>query len=157
MLEIKYININELKEYSNNAKIHTEEQITQIMNSIKEFGFNDPIALDKDNIIIEGHGRLFAAKRLKLNTIPVIYLNDLNEEQIKAYMLVHNQLTMNTGFDFGILEKELESIKNINMVNYGLKKLDDMLLDFENEETDNNNIKKNKKITCPHCGHEFTN
>ena len=63
-LMIEYVNVSELKPYLNNAKIHTEEQIEQIMESIKEFGMNDPIAVWKDNEIIEGHGRLEACKKL---------------------------------------------------------------------------------------------
>lgn len=72
VLKILYLNISEIKEYENNSKEHPEWQISQIANSIKKFGFNDPIAIDENNIIIEGHGRYLAAKKLGLNKIPCI-------------------------------------------------------------------------------------
>lgn len=71
---IEQINPNELKPYKNNAKIHTEEQVGQIIRSIQEFGFNDPIAVDENNMIIEGHGRQLAAIRLGLFQVPCIRL-----------------------------------------------------------------------------------
>lgn len=118
-LRIEYVNVSKLKPYLNNAKIHTEEQIEQIMESIKEFGMNDPIAVWKDNEIIEGHGRLEACKKLGMEEVPIIRLDDLTDEQRKAYMNVHNQLTMNTGFDIEKLAKEIQDIKNIDMGLFG--------------------------------------
>ena len=114
-LKIEYVDIKSIKMYSNNAKLHPEEQIQQIKNSILEFGFNDPIAVWKDNEIIEGHGRLEAAKQLGMETIPIIRLDDLTDEQRKAYALIHNQLTINTGFDIELLSAELEEIGSIDM------------------------------------------
>lgn len=118
-LKIEYIKTNKLKEYANNAKIHTAEQIEQIKQSIQEFGMNDPIAVWKDNEIIEGHGRLLACKELEIEEVPIIRLDALTDEQRKAYMNVHNQLTMNTGFDFEKLAKELAEITNIDMEKFG--------------------------------------
>lgn len=110
-LKVEYIPINEIKPYENNAKIHTEEQIEQIKRSIEEFGMNDPIGIwGKDNIIIEGHGRLMALQELGYEEVPVIRLDDLTDEQRRAYTLIHNQTTMNTGFDLDILNEELQSI-----------------------------------------------
>lgn len=114
-LKIEYVDIKSIKMYSNNAKLHPKEQIQQIKNSILEFGFNDPIAVWKDNEIIEGHGRLEAAKQLGMETIPIIRLDNLTDEQRKAYALIHNQLTMNTGFDLEVLQIELDSINTIDM------------------------------------------
>ena len=98
-LTIEYLPIGDLKAYERNAKLHPAEQIQQIKTSIQEFGFNDPVAVWNDNEIIEGHGRLIAAKELGYTEIPVIRLDSLTDEQRKAYMLVHNKLTMDTGFD----------------------------------------------------------
>lgn len=109
----------ELKPYANNAKIHTEEQIEQIKKSIKEFGMNDPIAIWKNNEIIEGHGRLIACSELGIDTVPVIRLDELTDEQRKAYMLVHNKLTMDTDFDLDVLKEELDDIVSIAMDKYG--------------------------------------
>ena len=118
-LQIEYIDIEKLKKYKRNAKIHTEEQIEQIKTSIEEFGMNDPIAVWKNNEIIEGHGRLEACKEAGLKEVPIIRLDNLTDEQRKAYMLVHNQLTMNTGFDLDILQEELDGIGSIDMDVFG--------------------------------------
>ncbi len=114
-MEIQLINIDEIIPYENNAKLHPKEQIEQIKKSILEFGNNDPIAIDKDNIIIEGHGRLLALKELGYKEVEVIRLGHLTEEQRKAYTLIHNKLTMNTEFDLDILMSELEDIDFIDM------------------------------------------
>lgn len=128
-LKIVKINIEDLKPYKNNAKIHTQEQIEQIKKSIKEFGMNDPIAVwGKDNIIVEGHGRLEALKQLGYTEVDCIRLDHLTDEERKAYTLAHNKLTMNTDFDFDILYDELASIEDIDMSDFGFD------LDFEDEE-----------------------
>lgn len=128
-MEIVKININNLKPYKNNAKVHTPEQIDQIKKSIQEFGMNDPIAVwGKDNLIVEGHGRLEALKQLGYNQVDCIRLDHLTDEERKAYTLAHNKLTMNTDFDFDILNEELENITDIDMSDFGFD------LDFEDEE-----------------------
>ena len=104
-LKVEYIPIEDIKPYEKNAKIHTDEQIEQIKKSIEEFGMNDPIGIWRDNIIIEGHGRLMACKELGMTEVPVIRLDDLTDDQRKAYTLIHNQTTMNTGFDLDILNE----------------------------------------------------
>ena len=118
-LTIVYEDINLLKPYKHNAKIHTPEQIQQIKKSIKEFNFNDPIAVDEDNTIIEGHGRLLAAKELGMKEVPVIFLYGLTDQQKKAYILAHNQLTMNTGFDMDVLADEINRITAFDMGDFG--------------------------------------
>lgn len=118
-LKIEYVDIGDLKTYANNAKIHTAEQIEQIKKSIEEFGMNDPIAVWKNNEIIEGHGRLIACTELGYEKVPIIRLDDLSDEERRAYMLVHNKLTMNTDFDIDILEQEIEEIRNIDMNAFG--------------------------------------
>ena len=120
-LKVEYVPTESIKTYVNNAKIHTAEQIEQIKKSIQEFGFNDPIAVWKDNEIIEGHGRLIAALELGIEELPIIRLDNLTDEQRRAYTLVHNKLTMNTDFDFSLLEMELEAITNIDMGDFGFE------------------------------------
>ena len=119
-MEIIKVKIEEIIPYGNNAKLHPQEQIKQIMKSIQEFGNNDPIAIDENNMIIEGHGRYEALKQLNYKEVECIRLSHMSEEQKKAYILVHNQLTMNTGFDLDILNEELKSIGKINMGDYDL-------------------------------------
>ena len=118
-LKIEYMSTDELKPYERNAKIHTDEQVEQIKKSIQEFGMNDPIAIWKNNEIIEGHGRLIACSELGIDQVPVIRLDDLTDEQRRAYMLVHNQLTMNTDFDIDLLNMELDDITDIDMSDFG--------------------------------------
>ena len=126
-LKVEYIPIEGLTPYENNAKIHTPEQIEQIKQSIEEFGMNDPIGIwGKENLIVEGHGRLMACRELGMKEIPVIRLDELTDDQRKAYTLVHNQTTMNTGFDLDILNEELNNI-NLDMSGYGFDlELDDI-------------------------------
>lgn len=116
-LQIERMSLDEIKAYPNNAKIHTAEQIEQIKESIRSFGFNDPIAI-WHNEIVEGHGRFIAAQELGFKEIDVIRLDELSDEQRRAYMLVHNKLTMNTGFDMELLEFELENI-DMDMEQFG--------------------------------------
>ena len=122
-LKIEYVPISELKAYVNNAKEHPAEQVEQIKKSILEFGMNDPIAVWKDNEIIEGHGRLLACSELGgvYSTVPIIRLDHLSDEQRKAYALVHNKLTMNSDFNLDLLNMELEDIADIDMEDFGFK------------------------------------
>lgn len=118
-MKIESINLSEIIPYENNAKLHPKEQIQQIVQSIKKFGNNDPIAIDENNVIIEGHGRYQALKELGYEEVEVIKLTHLSEEQKKAYILAHNKLTMNTGFDIDILQQELDGILDIDMSEFG--------------------------------------
>lgn len=124
-LAVEYVDILSLSKYKNNAKIHTQEQIEQIKASIKAFGFNDPLGVWK-NEIVEGHGRYMACLELGIKEVPVIRLDHLNDAERKAYIIAHNKLTMNTGFDMEILMREIEDIK--------LEGLDIELTGFEADE-----------------------
>lgn len=153
-MEIIKIKIGDLKPYEKNAKIHTEKQIEQIKNSIEEFGMNDPIAVwGKDNLIIEGHGRLEALKQLGYEEVECIRLDHLTDEERKAYTLAHNKLTMNTDFDFDILEQELGEIDTIDMSDFGFIT---EVIDWENvDELSEETYEKPEKemLECPHCHH----
>lgn len=128
-MQIELINIDDIIPYENNAKLHPKEQIEQIKKSILEFGNNDPIAIDKNNVIVEGHGRLLALKELGYKEVEVIKLGHLTDEQRKAYTLIHNKLTMNTDFDIEVLESELAAINIIDMSDF------DFDLNIEMEES----------------------
>lgn len=132
-MKIQKIRIEDVKPYRNNAKLHPISQIEQIKKSILKFGNNDPIAIDENNVIIEGHGRYQALKELGYKEVEIILLNHLSGEQKRAYILIHNKLTMNTGFDLDILSEELKKIKSIDLgcFNFGGELVGD---DEETEE-----------------------
>ena len=137
-LKIEYVDINSIRPYEKNAKLHPEEQIEQIKKSIEQFGMDDPIGIWKDEIV-EGHGRLIACKKLGYTEVPIIRLDHLTDEERKAYTLAHNKLTMNSDFDFNILDSELAEI-DIDMSEFGFKELDinmdDYGTDFELKDGD---------------------
>lgn len=136
-LKIEYVPIDTLTPYDHNAKIHTPEQVDQIKESIQEFGMNDPIAVwGKDNLIIEGHGRLMACKELGMKEVPIIRLDGLTDEQRRAYTLVHNQTTMTTGFDLDILNEELEKIDSIDMSGFGFDEINTDDMDIKEDDFD---------------------
>lgn len=105
-MNIVYKNIKELKPYKKNAKKHSKEQVEQIANSIEEFGFIQPVIIDSNNCVVAGHGRILGAKEAGLKQVPTVMLEDLTEEQIKAYRLVDNKLN-ESDWDFSLLDEEL--------------------------------------------------
>ena len=92
--------------YARNSRTHNDEQVAQIIASIKEFGFTNPILIDKDNVIIAGHGRLMAAQRMGLTEVPVIKLPHLTETQRRALVIADNKIAMNAGWDEEMLQLE---------------------------------------------------
>lgn len=158
-LRIETMRIDDLIPYVGNAKQHTDKQVDQIAASISEFGMNDPIAIwhnpDGDPIIVEGHGRLLALKKLGRETVECINLDHLTDSQRKAYTLIHNQLTMNTGFDLEKLSIELENVSsdfdmdfygfNLPEIDFDMNKVPDLSED-EYDEPEHDMCK------CPQCG-----
>lgn len=134
-MKIEKIAIKEIKTNENNAKLHPQWQIDQIKESIVQFGNNDPIAIDENNVVIEGHGRLMALEQLGYEEAEIIRLEHLTEEQKSAYILAHNKLTMNTDFDLEILDEELGKIKSIDMQDFGFE----LSLDVEEIEVEEDN------------------
>lgn len=140
-MKIEIVNIHDLIPYGNNAKEHPKEQIEQIKKSIIDFNNNDPIAIDENNVIIEGHGRYEALKELGYEQVECIRLDHLNDDQKKAYRLVHNKLTMNSDFNFDLLEEELKTINDIDMgfFDFDLSMFDEIEKEIKEEA--------NKKLT----------
>lgn len=104
-----------LETYERNAKLHPKKQVQQIANSIREFGFINPIIVDENQVIIAGHGRFEAAKLLGLNEVPTIAANHLSKSQVQAYRLADNQLTMNSGYDEDLLKIELGALAELDL------------------------------------------
>ena len=119
-MEIVTLNLADLTPYEQNARHHEQEDLEAIKASILEFGFNDPVGIWGDkNIIVEGHGRVMAAEQLGMIAVPCIRLDHLTDEQRRAYALAHNKTAELSGWDFSILDEELEKIKEIDMTAFG--------------------------------------
>ena len=125
-MKIEYMKPDELIPYEGNAKLHPADQVEHIANSIKMFGWTQPIVVDENNVVVIGHGRLMAAKELHLDKVPVVRRDDLTEEQINACRLADNK-TNESGWDFGKMEEELAqlAIDGIDMTQFGFAELDD--------------------------------
>lgn len=145
-MKIEKLKLSEITPYINNAKEHPQEQIDQIKGSIKEFGFNDPIAIDENNVIIEGHGRYIALQQLGAEEVEVIRLDHLSEIQKKQYIIAHNKLTMNTGFNLEKLKLELKEIeineKDLSLTGFEIEELKD--LNIENLEVEIDEFKEDE-------------
>lgn len=123
-MEVKYVSPGELIPYAKNAKQHPPEQVERIANSIKRFGWQQPIVVDRDNVVIIGHGRLFAAKELMLDSVPVVFADNLTEDEVNALRLADNK-TNESAWDFSALEEELAAldIAGIDMTQFGFFEL----------------------------------
>lgn len=138
--------LGELKPYENNARTHSEEQIEQIADSIREFGFINPILVDEANGIIAGHGRFLAAKRLGMDIVPCLQIEGLSEAQKKAYILADNRLTELGGWDFDIVNEELAELDAFGF--------DTLLTGFEFEKEDEKTEPQSQNSEKPEV--EFT-
>ena len=144
-MEVEYIEINKIKPYLKNAKKHPEEQVKRIAASIKEFGYAQPLVVDKDNVLVIGHGRLLASKKLGISKVPIVRLDALTDEQIKALRLADNR-TNESEWDMPLLEDELKDIFSIDMTDFGFN------LDFMDEE-DEDEEEKEIDDRDPSCQH----
>lgn len=127
-LKIEYLPVGDLKPYPKNARRHTNKDINTIIESIKEFGFSDPIGIwSEKNVVVEGHGRLIAAKKLGMEEVPCIRLDHLTDEQRRAYALAHNKTAEMSSWLDDMLREELDNISDIDMTNFGFAiKIDDI-------------------------------
>lgn len=117
-LSIEYVDINSITPYEHNARAHKDADVEAIKNSILKFGFKDPIGI-WHNTIVEGHGRLLAAKALGMDKVPVIRLDDLSDEQRRAYALAHNKTAELSDWDWDVLASELEELSDFDMSEFG--------------------------------------
>lgn len=171
-MKIEKVYLTSVMPYDKNAKKHPEAQIQGIMKSIDELGYNDPIALDEKNVIIEGHGRFEALQRLnsdgRFNRIKILRLSNLTKNQIKAYRIAHNKLNMDTGFDNNILNDELEfleensfNLDTTGFTSFEVGNLRDKILvseherGFSNNEIDVDKFGNDLDQECPKCKFKF--
>lgn len=158
-LKVELASVDELAPYVGNAKLHSAEQIDQIAASIEQFGFNDPIGVWTNSegvkVIVEGHGRLMAAKLLGIDKVPIIKLDHLDDDARRAYVHVHNQTTLTSGFDYGILDEELRELE-FDWEEFGFDTFSSAI-EWANgvEELTDENFQEPEKdlCQCPQCGH----
>lgn len=148
-MEIKEVPLSAIKPYHRNPR-KNDSAVNAVARSIQEFGFRQPIVVDKDGVIIVGHTRYKAAKKLGLKTIPAHYA-DLDEQKAKAYRLADNKASELATWDFFALEKELAEIDDFDMTDFGFLEnasgdLDELFVEAEEKP------KEPKKVKCPHCG-----
>jgi ParB-like chromosome segregation protein Spo0J len=109
-IKLDYKPIEFFKPFKGNARTHSSHQISQIKNSISAFGFSNPILADASGVIIAGHGRLLAARELKIANIPVVILDHLTEAQARALRIADNKIALNSGWDADLLRIEMSEI-----------------------------------------------
>jgi DNA modification methylase len=136
-MKIKQVEIEKLIPYVNNSRTHDDAQVAQIAASIKEFGWTNPILTDGDNGIIAGHGRLMAARKLGMTTVPVIELEGMTEAQKKAYVIADNKLALNAGWDLEVLKLELDALADdgfdVELTGFSLDELNALNPEVVNE------------------------
>ena len=130
-LQVEYILVDDLKFYERNTRTHSDDQVAQLVESIKEFGFTNPVLIDEDNVLIAGHGRTTAAKLLGLQEVPAIRLVGLSEAQRKALRIADNKLALEAGWDEDILASELAELQelgfDLELSGFNLDEIEELL------------------------------
>lgn len=139
--DMKLVPIEKLVPYVNNARTHNASQIMKLRSSLREFGFINPVIIDRDYNIIAGHGRVMAAKEEKIDKVPCVFVDYLTEAQKKAYILADNRMAMDAGWDEQLLKVEIESLQaenfDVSLTGFDEKELSD-LFDSEKDAKDDN-------------------
>lgn len=148
-MKIEEMRVGDLVPYENNPR-KNDGAVDAVAASIKEFGFKVPIVVDKNNVIVAGHTRLKAAKKLGLKTVPVIRADDLTEEQIRAFRLADNKTGELAEWDFEKLKEELNEIQAIDMEEFGF--MVNEIAKMKEKTEEDGDEKELKKIFCPRCG-----
>lgn len=157
-MEIEYIDIDQIVEYEENAKIHTKQQIEKIAASMRVYGIRTPVLLDTENTLIAGHGRKRAAQILGLESLPAIRVTDLTQAQIRAYRLLDNTLA-NSEWDFELLRVEFEELLQVNCgdIFFGFDEVEIInicegeKIPEDNKALDEEELAKTSH-ECPKCG-----
>lgn len=172
-LKITYRNPADIKFYKNNARTHSDAQIDEIIVSIQDYGFNDPVDIDETDTSIAGEGRIRAALKMGLKEIPTVSLAHLSERQKRGYILAHNRIALNSGWNLEKLSTELDELVgldvDVNGLGFDEQELDALLKqdpgilpdgplkDEEETKTEKKARAKSKILhKCPSCGTEFT-
>ena len=141
--EVQEVAVGQLVPYDKNAKLHDQAQVEKIANSIKEFGFISPCLIDHDYNIIAGHGRVAAAKKIGLETVPCVFIEGLTDEQRRAYILADNRLTELGGWDMDLVQEELNSLREVGfdteVIGFDLEEIPDVK-DFIKDKPEENDI-----------------
>ena len=124
--EMQLVPISKLVPYVNNARTHSPEQITKLRSSLREFGFINPVIIDRDYGVIAGHGRIMAAKEEGIKEVPCVFADHLTEAQKKAYIIADNRMAMDAGWDEELLRVEIESLQGMDF--------DPLLTGFDEKE-----------------------
>lgn len=148
-MKIEYLPVASLHPYERNAKIHDEKQIENIANSIKRFGWKQPIVVDADHVVIIGHGRLMAAERLNAETVPVLVADWLTEDEARELRIADNK-TNESPWDFERLKQDIKGLK-FDGFDFGFDRLGD-----EISEVNKTDKPDEGTYTCPRCGRVFT-
>ena len=151
-MQIHDISISLLREYDNNPR-NNDGAVDAVAESIREFGWRVPIIIDRYNVIVAGHTRVKAARKLGMETVPCIIADDLTPEQIRAFRLADNKTAELAGWDFAKLEEELAGI-DIDMTMFGFDETEEVDIDAFFEDAEQKE-KEPKRIQCPHCGEWF--
>lgn len=159
--EMKLVDIEKLVPYVNNARTHSQEQINKLRSSIREFGFINPVIIDKDYGVIAGHGRIMAAKEEGIKEVPCVFADHLNEAQKKAYILADNRMALDAGWDEELLRVEIESLEdygfNVELTGFSPDELSSLFdLGVEAEEDDFDVEEELKKPTFSKTGDIWT-
>ena len=138
--QIEQVNVQDLVPYAQNTRIHSDKQIGQIANSIQTFGFNVPVLIDQNNQLMAGHGRVLAAKKLKLPKIPCIYIDHLSNAQKRAFMIADNKLTENAEWHDEFLKAELSFLNDLELdfdlevTGFEVPEIDIILNDYNHDD-----------------------
>lgn len=160
-LKIVYRPLQELSPYAHNARTHSTEQVAQLVESIKQFGWTNPVLIDEKGEIIAGHGRVMAAEMLKMDSVPVIVLSGLTDEQKKAYRLADNRLPMNAGWDEDLLRMELSDLINadfdVSLTGFIPTEIDELLTDVLPGIEDAESVTQLARKDCQNCWDQLLN
>lgn len=148
--------------YARNSRTHSPEQVAQIMASIREFGWTNPVLIDEHGGVIAGHGRIMAARELGMDEVPSIVLTGLTDAQKRAYIIADNKLALNAGWDDAMLRLELEALRSLDfeleLTGFSMEDIDMFIADPEAMSRGAKEINADDfelKHTCPRCGFEY--